>query len=116
MPVWWGVLQGQGDLANDLSGASLRYRRVGVDLLFEGRTGDVGHRYEGPAVDLAGVEHGADVRMLQDRRRPGLAHKALGPLRRSGRVEERHFKGDLPAELGVLRQVDGAHAAAAEEA
>ena len=109
-----GVFQGEGDLADDLGGAKLRHRGFRIDLVFEGRAGDVGHGDERPAVDLAGVEHGADVGMLQDRRRPGFAHEALGPLRGCRGVNERDFEGHLPPELGVLGQVDRAHAAAAE--
>ena len=110
-----GVFQGQGDLADDLGGATLRHRDFRINLLFERRAGDVRHRDERPAVDLPGVEHGADVRMLQHGRRPGFADEPLGPLRRFRPVEERDFEGHLPAELGILRQVDRAHAAAAEQ-
>ena len=74
-----GVFQGEGDLADDLGGAKLRHRGFRIDLVFEGRAGDVGHGDERPAVDLAGVEHGADVGMLQDRRRRGSAQPGNRP-------------------------------------
>ncbi len=115
MPCAVGVFQGDGDLAGDLGGAPLRHLGFRVDLLFEGRAGDVRHRDKRPAVDLPGVEDGADVGMLQHRRRPGLAHEPLGPLRGFRRVEERYFEGRLPPELGILRQVDRAHATPAEQ-
>ena len=91
-PLAVGVFQGEGDLADDLGGADLRHRDFRIDLLFEGRAGDVSHGDERPAVDLPGVENGADVGMVQHRRRAGFAHEALGSLRRSGASKNGTFR------------------------
>ena len=115
MPVRWACSRATAILRTISAARHLRHRRFRIDLLFEGRAGEVRHGDERPAVDLPGVENGADVRMVQHRRRPGFAHEPLDPLRGFRRVEERDLEGHLPSELHILRQVDRAHAAAAEQ-
>ena len=63
---------------------------------------------------LADVINRADVRMVQRRRRAGLALKALQRLRVFLHALRQELQRDVPAETCVLRLVHDAHAARAE--
>jgi hypothetical protein len=108
------LLQRQGQLAHQ-EGTLSRRRRLGADELPQRLALEEGHGQVGDAVDLAGVVERADVGVLDQRRRLGLAVEAGQDLRPLVRIELRDLEGDRPVELGVVRQVNGAHTALAEE-
>src|SRR5206468_8844914 len=64
---------------------------------------------------LAGIDEREDVRMSEARRDPDLAQEPLGPERRS-ELRAEDLDRDVAAVFPVLREVDGGHAAPAEEA
>src|SRR2546427_12031169 len=66
------------------------------------------------AVDLPDVIDAADVRMLNPGRDAGLAVEALDDVAVFVGAEVRHLEGDAAAELAVLGEIDGAHAALAQ--
>src|SRR5208282_218471 len=84
-----------------------------ADEMLQGRAVEVLHDDEGLAVLLANVVDGADIRMVERGRSPGLAAEALERLAVSGYIFGEEFQGDEAVEAGVLGLVDDAHAAAA---
>ena len=88
--------------------------RPPADLVGERPPFEQLHRDEGPAVVLADLVDGADVRMVERRRRPRLARE---PIERAARLPDhvgQELERHLPPQLGVRGAIDDAHAAAAE--
>ena len=92
-----------------------RSRSPGVfpDAMLESRAIQKFHGDESLAILLANVVDGADVGMIESRRRLGFALKA-GRACASRAIIGEKFEGDETMEAGVLGLVDDAHAAAAE--
>ena len=80
----------------------------------EGMAVDVGHRDIVRAVDLSHVVHGANVGMVQIRRRPSFAVKAFEQFGRGLLLEVGRLEGDLPLQLRVFGEIDHAHRALAQ--
>ena len=72
------------------------------------------HDDEGLAVLLINFVDGADIRVVQGRRRLGLALKTPQGLGITGNIFRQKLQGHETAQLQVFGLVDNAHAAAAE--
>ena len=97
-----------------MASVSARIERALVEARGQGLALDVLHRDVDEAVGLADFVHGANVRMVERGRGPGLAFEALARLRVGLVVRPQQLEGDTPAELCVLGQVDVGHAAGAQ--
>ena len=85
-----------------------------VDEVLQGRSGEQLHDQPGHGVVGAEVEHGHDIRVGQARQELRLAAKPLHRgLRRLFDVEQLHR--DVAIEQFVVRAIDSAHAAAAQD-
>ena len=76
---------------------------------------DVAHRDEELSVGLAGVEDRHDVGVVDLGRAARLVDEALAKLRIGGQSRREELQCHLASELHVLRQVDDAHPAAADQ-
>ena len=72
------------------------------------------HRQVALAAFLIEAVDGADVGMVERGRGAGFAPEPFERLGRRRVAGRQHLDGHLPAELGVLRPVDDAHAACTE--
>jgi hypothetical protein len=113
-PLTVYLLQGAGELGDDLGGAALRHRVAGTQFLGERLALDVGHRQVGAAVLLAHIVDRADVGVVKLGGGPHLAEEALAQGRAVGGPEVRELHRHLAPHPGVLRQVDRAHRPAAQ--
>ena len=108
------VGEGVGDLAAGCewrppreswpSRSALRAQRLAID---------VRHHVIEVSAGVARVEHGEHVRVLQLRRDPDLAQKALA-AERGREIGTQHLDCDLALVLQIAREVDRCHAAGAE--
>jgi hypothetical protein len=97
-------------------GGEVGRRRLGQAPFFlqpgqQGSSGKQRHRQVVNAVDLAHVVDRAQVGVGEGGRDPGLAVEALERLGVGARAEAGDLEGHLPVELGVVGQVNPAHAA-----
>ncbi len=99
-------LQSQGQLAQHGGDRTLRQQPRTFNEVGQWLSLDVGHRHVMLTIDHAHVVHGADVGVIDRRRRAGLAVKALEHVGAVCRSEVGYLEGHGPVELGVLRQVD----------
>ena len=110
MPL--GRLEGIGDLDAEVEDLG-QVHGLAPDLLGEGLAPQQLHDDEVLALVLLDGVHGADARVVQGRGRAGLA---LEPLEDRGialHLLRQDLHGHVPAQPGVLRLVDDAHAAGA---
>ena len=77
-------------------------RQPAVDQLLQRAALDVLHRDVVGAVELAAVEDGDDVRVLEAGRRLGLAAEALDELAVLGEAAVQDLQRDLALQVGVL--------------
>ena len=103
-----GELLDQEDRPADAERAALE------DLLQIGALNEAHGDVEEP-VGLPGVVDGDDVRVVDRGRDVRLAHEALAELLVPGQLVRQHLERDLAGEPYLLRDVDDAHAAAAED-
>ena len=106
--------RGLEDLDAEIDRPALCQRRLLLDHLLERAPGEVLHRDVVGAVVLAAVEHVHHVRVVERRRRRGLALEALHELAVAREAAVQHLDRDLAAEVAVLRAVHVGHAARAE--
>ena len=91
-----------------------RFHRPAGDQVLQGHAVEELHDHEGSAIFLADVMDGADVGMIERRRRSRLTAEALQRLRdREPRFGEK-LERDKTAQAGVLGLVHHTHAATAE--
>jgi hypothetical protein len=77
---------------------------------------DILHREEVTLVELADVEHAAHVRVRDAKRHPDFGQEAIEPLGIPFDVGREELQGHRLAEFHIVRAIDLAHAAAADEA
>ncbi len=109
-----GGIERPGDLAQELDRQRRRQRPV-TQAAGEVGAIDVAHGQEEHPLDLAGLVKRDDVGMVDRRRQARLALEArpeVGVLRQ---LVGEELEGDLATELPLLREVDDAHAAAAQD-
>ena len=110
-----GVCQGIGHVPRDPDG--LLDRQLSLPVHAGAQRAALGERHRVPEVfgRLAGVEHRQDVGVLE---LCGEVHFALKPFAADGHREfgQEHLECHLPAMPQVLREVDGGHATAPEDA
>ena len=106
-------VEGVSELNADFNGALHGDGAQGKHLV-EGLSDEQLHRYERTGVVLLDGVDGANAGMAQGRGGAGFAKEALESLRVLLVFLGDEFESDAPAELGVFRFVDDAHAAGAE--
>ena len=102
-----------GDLRRQVE-RGLEIKRAPGDALPQRAPLEQLHHDERPALVLVDVVDGADVRMVQRRRRAGFAAEALERLAILRRRVRQELEGDETAEPQVFGLVDDAHPALAE--
>jgi len=108
-----GVVQRAGGLPADLEGHIHGKLPLAANPVAEALALDEGHGEPQPAGDLARVQHGEDVRVLQPGGEADLALESLRPQRR-GQLGVEHLERHRPVVPKVLGQVNDGHAPAAE--
>jgi hypothetical protein len=109
-----GGVEGVGDLADQVDRAAGVHRPVLQGLAQVGAV-DQAHVDVEPAVDLAEVVDRDDVGLAQPGRDAGLAAEPAGVLRVVGQDLREELDGDVALVAGVVREVDLAHAAGAQQ-
>ena len=112
-PCWWAYSSAAGRLGGDPERGVHRELPLPAEPVAEALALDERHGEPEPAVGLARVEHGEDVRMLQPGGEADLPLEPLG-AEAGGQVQMEHLERDRPVVPEVLRQPDRGHAAAAE--
>ena len=107
--------QAVGDLAGDLDHAR-GLQPLPLDRAVERLTGDELHDDERPAVQLADVVDGDDIRVVEQGRQPGLTREALGRDVVRRQLVRHELDRDEPAQPRIARLVDLSHAAGPEGA
>ena len=110
-----GMLQGQGQLADQLDGLGWSKRLARHEAFGQTISGDKGHGQVGRIVDFANFIQWADVGVLQGSGGLGFAQKA-GPAGggiRSGQCRDLEHQG--PIEPGIVGEENRPHAALAEQ-
>src|SRR5439155_9502007 len=102
------------DQPHQLDRLHRRPRPVRPDQMVEGRTLNERHGEEMYATDLIDVVDLAEVGMIDAGGQTGLAAEAFEDRLPITWLEVRHLERDLAAELAILGEVDGAHAASAQ--
>jgi len=82
-----------------------------VEQLLQARAVDVVHLEREHLAAVDDAVDGDDVRMVDARQRARFVQEALAALLRHTERVRQHLQRDVAVELGVARQVDGAHAA-----
>ena len=90
------------------------FQGTAADPLVQGFALEQFHHDEVLAFVMIDLVDRADAGMVEGRGGPGLALKAFEHGRVLRHLRRQELDGDVPAELGVLRLVDDAHAATAE--
>ena len=104
-----------GDLAGDLDHAR-GLQPLPLDRAVERLPGDELHDDERPAVQVADVVDGDDVRVVEQGRQPRLARQALGRDAVRRQLVGDELDGDEPAQARIARLIDLSHAAGSEGA
>ena len=104
-----------GDLAGEVQGESDRKRPDALDHRLQVLAVDVLEDDELTLLPLASVDDRDDVRMRETGNRARLAAEALDVLGVAPEVLVEHLDGHATLEHGVVRPVDGRHAALADE-
>ena len=102
------------DLAQHARRVGGRQRAARAESLAERLALHVAHDEEDEAARLADAMDRDDVRMREAGGRARLAQEPLARLGGAREVRRQHLDGDVAVELHVAREVDDAHAAAAE--
>jgi len=109
-----GRVQRGRDLADD-AGCPRRIQRAEpANQLPDVPAPDVAHRYEQHSASIPGLEDGDDVRVVDGRRRPGLADEPLPERLVAGDLRRQDLQCDPPAKPDIVRAVDDRHAAPAD--
>ena len=90
--------------------------RSPVDRAVQRLTGDELHDDERPAVQIADVVDGHDIRMVEQGSQPGFAREPLGRDVVRRQLVGHELDGDEPAQPRIPRLVDLSHAAGSEGA
>jgi hypothetical protein len=98
-----------GDVENEPVIGCLRLREFGQSLPVDELRGD-----EVRAVGLADLVNGDDVRMIQRRRRLGLANETVHSVSVVGEFRRQDLEGDFTAKRRILREIHLAHPAFAD--
>ena len=101
-------------LAQHARGFGGRQGTAGTQPLAQRLAVDVAHDEEDEAIRLADAMNGDDVRVRESRGHARLAEESFARCRGAGEVRREHLDGHVAIELHVAREVDDAHAAAAE--
>ena len=101
-------------LAQHPGGLAWQQRTARADTLAECDPVDVRHDDVHEAATLAGGIDGNDVRVTQPRDRLRFAEKGLAQIGASGERRRQHLDRDGPSQPRLAREIDDAHAAAAE--
>ena len=110
-PAPVGGVERFGDLRGDGDGPLGAERSAGSQQGLEVGAVDVAHRDEQPAIDLAGVVDGDDVRVVEARRQPRLVQEPLAEALVLREALGQHLERHRAAQTHVAREVDLAHAA-----
>jgi hypothetical protein len=89
-------------------------QRFPVDALLQAFAFQPLHYDEGMAVVILDVVDGADVGVIQPRRGPSLALKAVQRLAVAEQVVRNELQGHMAAEAHIFRLIDNAHASTAD--
>ncbi len=109
-----GIVKGHGDFP-DQNGALAMQERPHARRLAERLALDVGHRQVRDAIDLADVMNAADMGMVECCRRARLREEPLPNVRVGILIELRDLQRDGAVKLGIVGEVNAAHAALAQE-
>jgi hypothetical protein len=90
----------------------LHFERLAANLMLERLPFEQFHSDEGPAAFLANVMNGADIRMIEGRRRLGLAAETFQGLRIPRKLVGKKLKRDEAIEAHVLGPIHHAHPSA----
>src|SRR5262249_591324 len=104
-------LDRQGQLADERSGLARRPGAFGTNQARERGALDIRHGEVVDAVDLAHIVDATQVGVLDPGRDAGLALEAFAAFRAILGGKVWHLQRDAAAELSILGEVDGAHAA-----
>src|SRR5688572_31273736 len=107
-----GEVDGARHERHEARGLARRRGRPLLETVREAPALHEAHRVEVPAVVLADLVDGNDVRMVEARRGPRLRVEAEDLLGRREAVPEDQLEGDVPTEPLVARAPDRSHAAA----
>src|SRR5205085_57409 len=109
------VMHADGRLSDVVSGTSgVERAEAGDDLLQAGAV-DVFHHEEVQAVGLVDVVSADNVRVVKSRDGAGFAVEAFEVARVGELFDWQHFDGDQTLHENMFAEVDGPHAADAEE-
>ena len=75
----------------------------------QGSPFDVFRNYELALLHLPDLENCDDIRMVEQRRRPGLSAKPRKPVAIHREILRQHLERDLAAKLSVDRKIDDSH-------
>jgi hypothetical protein len=100
-PVQVGRVERQRHLRDDPGGPVRGERSLGIDQAAHVAALHVSHRDEQHAVALARSEDRNDVRVVDGRRRPGLADEALAERIVQGERGGEQLEGDVAAQLDI---------------
>ncbi len=93
---------------------SLVIQRLARDEMLQGDAVEKLHGNERLLAMFTDFVDGADIGMIQRRRRARLPAKAFQRLRVARKFIRQKFEGNKAAQLGVLRLIDHTHAAATQ--
>src|SRR5262245_9363469 len=110
-----GMLQPEGGLANIFAGFGHWEGAAFGGTARQADAVDVFHRQKMNLACLLGVEGGDDIRMREASGGPDLATKPLDGRRLVGEFAIEDFEGYRPLHEEMLRPIDSAHAADAEQ-
>ena len=108
-----GGVERVGNLSAQLQ-QQLNFQRLAHDAVLQGFAVEKLHGDKSPAVFFADVVDGADIGMVQRRRRFGFAAKSFQSLAILGQIFGQEFKRHEAVEPYVLGLIDHAHPAPAQ--